>query len=270
MADSSVYTIPREKRYIAIAEIIIFSIIQLVQFFMKFSQEWRYWHHNKRKSYARCFLYSWCGLLGILSQLRIAGSAIVVANSKSDQSLLIAATVLQSVGLSPLLFEVSLVLLRSGQSGRTGPGNSRYPKHIRFLLHGFRLPVIVSILLVVVGGCIDIRACADAGAAVFIVTFVFVCGLIGWLAVKYRAVLPTAGYHCVLIVLTALPFLAVRVAYFLLGEYGSQKFSPVTGSGGIMVGMSLVMEIFIVIILLLARAVAEPFLPASMETEPVA
>ena len=106
----------------------------------------------------------------------------------------------------------------------------------------------------------------DAGVAVFVVTFAFICGLVGWLAAKYRAVLPTAGYHCVLIVLMTLPFLAVRVAYFLLGQYGSPKFSPVTGSGGIMVGMSLVMEIFIVIILLLARAVAEPFLPVGIET----
>ncbi|OOF90290.1 hypothetical protein ASPCADRAFT_59704 [Aspergillus carbonarius ITEM 5010] len=266
MAVSSVLTIPREKRYIAIAEIIIFSAIQIVQFLMKFTQEWRHWHHDKRKSYARCFLYAWCGMLGMLAQLRIAGSAIVIANSRPDQSLLIAETVLQSIGLSPLLFEVSLVLLRSGQSGRTGPGNSRYPKHIRFLLHFFRFPVFISILLVVVGGCIDIRACVDAGVAVFVVTFAFICGLVGWLAAKYRAVLPTAGYHCVLIVLMTLPFLAVRVAYFLLGQYGSPKFSPVTGSGGIMVGMSLVMEIFIVIILLLARAVAEPFLPVGIET----
>ncbi|RAK94934.1 uncharacterized protein BO80DRAFT_315529, partial [Aspergillus ibericus CBS 121593] len=244
---------------IAIAEIIIFSVIQIVQFLMKFSQEWRYWHHNKRKSYARCFMYSWWGMLGILAQLRIAGSAIVIANSRPDQSLRIAETVLQSIGLSPLLFEVSLVLLRSGQSGRTGPGNSRYPKHIRFLLHFFRFPVFISIVLAVVGGPVSIRGCTDVGAAVFVVTFVFVCGLVGWLVARYRAVLPAAGYHCVLIVLTALPFLAVRVAYFLLGEYGSQKFSPVMGSGGIMVGMSLAMEIFIVIILLLARAVTEPF-----------
>lgn len=68
MAVSSVLTIPREKRYIAIAEIIIFSAIQIVQFLMKFTQEWRHWHHDKRKSYARCFLYAWCGMLGMLAQ----------------------------------------------------------------------------------------------------------------------------------------------------------------------------------------------------------
>ncbi|PWY90748.1 hypothetical protein BO70DRAFT_283958 [Aspergillus heteromorphus CBS 117.55] len=267
----SVFTIPRERRYIAIAEIVIFSVIQTVQFIMKFMQEWRYWHHNKRKSYARCFLYSWFGLLGILAQLRIAGSAMVIANSRPGQSLLIAESVLQSVGLSPLLFEVSLVLLRSGQSGRSGPGNSRYPKHIRILLHAFRFPVIISIILVVVGGIIGIRACRDTGAAVFVATFAFVCSLIGWLAVRFRPVLPAGGYHCVLVVLMTLPFFAVRIAYFLLGHYGSQKFSPVTGSRGVMVGMSLVMEIFIVILLLLARAVAEPFLPAGeIENDSVA
>ncbi|PYH88693.1 hypothetical protein BO71DRAFT_488560 [Aspergillus ellipticus CBS 707.79] len=265
------FTIPREKYYIAIAEIIIFSVVQIVQVTMKFLQEWRYWHHSKRKSYARCFLYSWFGLLGLLAQIRVAGSAIVIANSQPDQSLLIAETVLQSVGLSPLLFEVSLVLLRSGQSGQSGPGNSRHPKYMRFLLHSFRIPVLISIVLVVVGGIIDIRACTDAGTAVFVVTFVFIYGLIGWLALRVRPVLPPNGYHCVLVVLMTLPFLAVRVAYFLLGQYGSEKFSPVTGSGGVMVGMSLVMEIFIVILLLLARAVAEPFLPMrEVEAESVA
>lgn len=83
--------------------------------------------------------------------VRIAGSALVLANSHQEKPMLIAESILQSVGLSPLLFEVSLVLLRwyverfpipwdlaffpktrdandmssnSGQSGETGPRNS--------------------------------------------------------------------------------------------------------------------------------------------------
>jgi hypothetical protein len=44
--------------------------------------------------------------------VRIAGSALVLASSHPDKPMLIAASSLQSVGLSPLLFEVSLVMLR--------------------------------------------------------------------------------------------------------------------------------------------------------------
>jgi hypothetical protein len=44
--------------------------------------------------------------------VRIAGAALVLATSLPDKSVLIAESALQSVGLSPLLFEVSLVMLR--------------------------------------------------------------------------------------------------------------------------------------------------------------
>ncbi|PYI14415.1 hypothetical protein BO86DRAFT_370777 [Aspergillus japonicus CBS 114.51] len=264
MADynSGIAIISPENRYVAIVEVVLFSIIQLVQFLMRYNQEWRYWHHRKQRRPARCFLYSWWGLLGILSQIRIADSAMVISNRHPNKSMLIAESVLQTIGLSPLLFEVSLVLLRSGQAGRTGPGNSRYPKHVRFLLHFFRFPVIISIVLVVVGDCIGIPGCMYAGGAVFAATFCFVCGLVSWLAVTYRSVLSPAGHSCVMIVLGALPFLVVRVVYFLLAEFGPRKFSPIDGSEGVMVGMGLVMEVLIIIILLLARAVAEPLWPA--------
>ncbi|RAL12814.1 uncharacterized protein BO97DRAFT_344506 [Aspergillus homomorphus CBS 101889] len=261
--DTNTAFISPGKKYIAMVEVVIFSVIQLAQFIMRYNQEWLYWHHRQRKRPARCFFYSWWGLLGLLAQIRIAGSAMVISNPSPNQPMLIAESVLESIGLSPLLFEVSLVLLRSGQAGRTGPGNSRYPKHIRFLLHFFRFPVILSLDVVVVGECTGIRDCMYAGAAVFVATFWFVCGLVMWLAVVYRSILSAAGLSCVLIVMGALPFLMVRVAFFLLGEFGPQKFSPMDGSEGIMVGMGLVMEVFVVIILLLARAVAEPFWPVT-------
>lgn len=44
--------------------------------------------------------------------VRIASSAMIISKSHPDKSMLIAEACLQSVGLSPLLFEVSLVLLR--------------------------------------------------------------------------------------------------------------------------------------------------------------
>jgi hypothetical protein len=71
-------------------------------------------------------------------------------------------------------------------------------------------------------------------------------------------VLPASGKRGTLLVLLALPFLLVRVVYFLLLEYGDPKFNPVSGDVRILAGMGLLMEIIIVIILLAARAMAEP------------
>ncbi|KAJ5385043.1 hypothetical protein N7517_002954 [Penicillium concentricum] len=250
------------KRNIAIAEIIIYSLIHIAQFSTRCMQEWRYWHHNKNKSTRRCVFYSWWSMVGLLSQIRIAGSALVLASSHPEKPMLIAESVLQSVGLSPLLFEVSLVLLRCGQSGETGPGNWKWTKRTRFALHFFRFPIFIAIILAVVGGCINMRALGEAGSIVLIVTFAYVCGLVGWLAVKSRSILPKSGHHAVLLTLLTLPFLLVRVIYFLLLEYGPPKFNPATGNISIFVGMGLLMETIIVILLLAARAVAEPVLPS--------
>ncbi|KAI9045451.1 uncharacterized protein KD926_008878 [Aspergillus affinis] len=255
-----------DRRHIAISQLVIFLIIQIVQFYTRFIQEWRYWHHNKRKSLPRCILSSWMGLLGVLAQFRIAGSAMIISNNNPNQSMLIAENVLQGIGLSPLMFEVSLVLLRSGQAGRKGPGNSRYPKQIRFALTLFRFPIIFSIVLVVVGASIQNRICKIVGSIMLPIAFAFGCGLAVLLAVQYRAVLPKAGHRCVLLVLVALPFLVVRVAHFLLAEFGPRKFSSEVGDTGVTVGMRLVMEIIITMCLLAARAVAEPFWSVPVET----
>lgn len=151
--------------------------------------------------------------------------------------------------------------VHSGQSGETGPGNSKWTKPIRFALHFFRFPIFIAIVLAVVGGIIKMHQLGEAGSTVLIVTFVYVCSLVTWLALKAGTVLPESGQRATLLVLLALPFLLIRVIYFLLLEYGPPKFNPANGDVGIMVGMGLLMEILIVILLLLARAVAEPIWP---------
>ncbi|RHZ52836.1 uncharacterized protein CDV56_105913 [Aspergillus thermomutatus] len=248
-----------DRTRIAITEVTIFSIIQLVRFVTRFMQEWQYWHHRKEKNVLRCLLYSWFGMLGVLAQLRIAGSAMVIAVSNPSKSVWTAESILQSIGLSPLLFEVSLVLLRSGQAGRSGPGNTRHPTYLRFLLHAFRFSVILSLVCAVVGETMDIPACMDVGSAVFVITFAFVIILVFWIAIVYRMVLPKNGYRGVMLVLAALPFLAVRITYFLLAEYGSEEFNAVTGKHGIKVGIGLSMEIIATVLLLLSRGLMEPF-----------
>lgn len=58
--------------------------------------------------------------------------------------------------------------------------------------------------------------------------------------------------------LAALPFLAVRVIYFLLGEYGPPGFKQVIGDSRVAIEMGLLMEIIIAMILFTARMVIEP------------
>ena len=56
------------KRNIAIVELVIFSLIHVIQLVLRYMQEWQYWHHKKRQSPARCLFYSWFSMVGILSQ----------------------------------------------------------------------------------------------------------------------------------------------------------------------------------------------------------
>ncbi|KAJ0415712.1 hypothetical protein BJY00DRAFT_251989 [Aspergillus carlsbadensis] len=252
----------------AVGELAIFSTIHIVQFVVRFIQERRYWHHDRRRSFGWCFTYSWWGMVGTLSQLRVAGSAMLIYRPEPTKPILIAETVLQGIGLSFLLFEVSLVLLRSGQAGRTGPGNSRHPTHLRFTLHFFRFPAIISIIFVLVGRTIDIRACTIIGV-VGIVAFVLTlalawCVVLGLVAKSHR-LLPIAGQRAVLVVLASLPFLTLRAVYFLLADYPS-KYGGVGGNINFMGGVELMMEIIAVVLLIAARTVAEPLWAAFPET----
>lgn len=146
----------------------------------------------------------------------------------------------------------------SGQAGEIGPGKSKYSKAIRFALHFFRFPIFISLVAVTVGRCIDIRACGIVGSIVLVITFTTFCGFIAMLAVKSRAYLTAAGYQGVLLILAAVPFLTVRITYFLLGEHGPLAFKQVIGDSCVAVGMGLLMEMIVVMILFTARMVIGP------------
>lgn len=126
------------------------------------------------------------------------------------------------------------------------------------MMHGFRFPVAVAIVLGVVGGIIEMPALGEAGSVVLIVVFAFICGLVSWLVVKSRTILAPAGHRGIWLTFCALPFLLVRVVYFMLLVYGPSKFNPSYGSVAIFATMSLLMEILVVSSLIAARAVAEP------------
>ena len=126
------------------------------------------------------------------------------------------------------------------------------------MMQGFRFPVAVAIVLGVVGGIIEVPALGKAGSVVLIVVFAFVCGLVAWLVVKSRTILALAGHRGILLTSCALPFLLVRVVYFMLLMYGPSKFNPSHGSVVIFAVMGLLMEILVVSLLIAARTEAEP------------
>lgn len=129
---------------------------------------------------------------------------------------------------------------------------------MRFTLHGFRFPIFIAIVLAIVGGIVEIRALSEVGSVVLVVTFAFVCGLLVWLTVKARSMTSVEGHRGILLVSLALPFLLVRIIYFLLQAYGPPKFDPASGDVGPLAGMGLLMEISVIALFLAARAVAEP------------
>jgi hypothetical protein len=126
------------------------------------------------------------------------------------------------------------------------------------MMHGFRFFVAIAVVLGVVGGIIKMPALGKVGSIVLIVVFAFVCGLVSWLAVKFRTILTLAGHRGILLTSCALPFLLVRIIYFLLLEFGPPKFNPAYGNVAILAGMGLLMEIIVVSWLMAARTVAEP------------
>lgn len=68
LSRSSDLPISTGKQNIAIAEIVIYSLIHIAQFSTRCIQEWRCWHHNKDKSIGRCVFYSWWSMVGLLAQ----------------------------------------------------------------------------------------------------------------------------------------------------------------------------------------------------------
>lgn len=123
------------RHNLAIAEIAIFGAILPFQFFIKLMQEWQHWgiHHKHRRHPIRCFFRAWFSILAILCQskfsyqhaiqiinvnvnrvhtVRIIGFALYISTKDPAKSVVVAEVILQSVGTSPLLWELSLVLLR--------------------------------------------------------------------------------------------------------------------------------------------------------------
>ncbi|CAG8027794.1 unnamed protein product [Penicillium salamii] len=71
------------KRNIAIAEIVIYSLIHITQFSTRFLQERHYWHHTKNKGIGRCIFYSWFSMVGLLSQSELSERSKVCMSKRT-------------------------------------------------------------------------------------------------------------------------------------------------------------------------------------------
>ncbi len=121
-------------------------------------------------------------------------------------------------------------------------------------------------MLVLVGDLIDISACEIVGTVAFVLTFLLVWCIVLGMAARLRRLLPATGYRAVLLVLVSLPFLTLRIVYFLLSEHGSPRFDAITGDINVMIGMGLLMEVIVSILLIAARMVTEPLWSPLPET----
>lgn len=72
-------SIPNGLHNIAIAQVILFSIIYLVQLPVRYKQEWKYWHHTKRQHPVRCALYSGWSMVALLAMSKLREPSITSA-----------------------------------------------------------------------------------------------------------------------------------------------------------------------------------------------
>ncbi|KAK7682031.1 hypothetical protein QCA50_014995 [Cerrena zonata] len=205
----------------------------------------------------------WIMLL-VLALIRIIGGAIHIAseNNPSNDNLRITYSILEGAGLSPLL--VATIGFLTTIAEHAFNENPLMEKGLRIL----GVMAIVGIVLIIVGGTQTASADGDisklnqamtlrhAGSIIFVVLFVLLVLVHLFFWANRRTILEhrrklLIGISC------ALPFLGVRVIYGILSSYapliptekgGLSQFSLSTGSWGIYLGMSVLMEFAAVLI----------------------
>ncbi|KAL4803199.1 hypothetical protein BDV18DRAFT_163255 [Aspergillus unguis] len=177
----------------------------------------------------------------------------------------VAMIVLRDIGVSFLIFEISLILLRSGQVGRTGPGNSRHPDHLRLALKFFRFPAFISNVMILVGSLLGIPFCSIVGTVVFPLTFLVVWWIVIGMTTRLRGA-SEVGYKSALAIFASMPFLTVRVFDFLVSDHVPQNPGAGIEDTKFLAFGSLCMEVMVAILLLAARTIAEPLWTPLPET----
>ncbi|KAF8526251.1 hypothetical protein BU17DRAFT_40796 [Hysterangium stoloniferum] len=225
---------------IAAAEIAFYAPVLCIAFFVAL-------RHGFSRRQGWVFLF-------IFSLIRVVGSAITLSYRTSSEpkiGLIIAATVLSGIGLSPLLLATHVFVRKIAEYG--WQSNSNRP------LHMIRVLLVVSPILGAVGGSMvtpgDSESSINTGRTLTRVAVVlFMVAFAGLFAVHillWRARLLIPVHHLTLLfgISLTMPPLFIRLVYSLLGAFATSiasRWSYINGDWRIYLTMGLIMEYLVV------------------------
>ncbi|KAJ0417844.1 hypothetical protein BJY00DRAFT_195772 [Aspergillus carlsbadensis] len=268
--------------HVAIAELVVYIPTSLLTIFVVL-------RHGFHKQLGWIYLSIFCGI-------RVAGAILQILshNNPSNTDELEWAVILQAVGLSPLLLaslgllkrifdeittrvpsskgnQIVQTLARSrgplgvllGLYNRKATAVSRRSRVVQ-LLH---IPALVSLILAIAGGTDQNSSNpsdqksgrTEMRAAIILFLILYIALAFLWI-ITARDVsgMVTTQKRIYFVVFLALPFLAVRMLYSLLGVFGNHpQFSMFGGSVSVRLGMAIVEE-FVVVVLYTVLGIFTP------------
>jgi hypothetical protein len=191
----------------------------------------------------------------ILCLVRIVGACCQLATYHSyTEGLLEAVIILESIGISPLLFATIGLLSRCADS--LGQVSSGIFSAIHFRI--LQLLITVGLILCIVGGTNSTSSTGvyqpqsetKVGVVLYVVAFIAIAAISGVTAAKLSNA-PSQDKRLVWAVLIALPFIFVRLVYSLISVYShNHNFNLLTGSVAIRVVMAVLEEMAVVVLYL--------------------
>ncbi|KAG8532313.1 uncharacterized protein KY384_003954 [Bacidia gigantensis] len=249
----------QSREAVAIAELVIYIPLLILATYV-----------NIRQGFSRQLGYLY---LMIFCILRLGGAAltIVAVNNPTSKTDAAWASVLGSIGLSPLLLAEMGMLDRICKSIE---GRNWQVKILR-LLH---IPAIIGLIVGIVGGTklqYPDKASTGldylkAGSILFLLTY------LGVVAMAVLTLPAFPHFHrsekaVFAAMLAALPFLAVRILYSLLASFvNNGSFSITKGNIFVQLGMAIIMELFTALFLIAAGLIAEPEKKRQQRQQPAA
>ncbi|KAL3470776.1 hypothetical protein BJX99DRAFT_250981 [Aspergillus californicus] len=273
---------------VAIAELAVYIPIAFVTI-------WVVFRHGFHKQLGWIYL-------SIFSVVRIAGAIMQIEShnhpdNSSDKEW---ATILQSVGLSPLLLATLGLLKRvfdevtsrvaSSSTGQTmqtlaassgilgkffgiyskrATATSRRSRVVQ-LLH---LPALISLILAISGGTDQASSSpsdqksgkSETRAAIIIFLVIYIAACLLWMiTIRDLPSMVSAQKRIFFTVFLALPFIAVRMLYSLIADFGhNDKFSFVNGDATIQLVMATIEEFVVVVVYTVAGVLTPKSKPGS-------
>ncbi|RFU28336.1 hypothetical protein B7463_g7992, partial [Scytalidium lignicola] len=209
----------------------------------------------------------------IFAQVRIAGAItqILSESNSTNTSLYTAQSILQSIGLNPLIFIVICHLSRINRSISISR-SSRRPIS-RLITHGIGALVIGASALSIAGGVNSAKSLSapstsgetrtfhasgttKAGIVLFVLAYIQI-NLCIWVTARHFRATEAGERRVGQAIILSIPFIAIRLVYSLLAVFSTNpKFNLLTGSAIIWLVMAVLEEIIVVIIFLVAGYVA--------------